>query len=194
MSSRCGPPNKNPATTLPPALAATVRQVRLFASRRSQLLEPAVFVHVKPASSISTTGITHSNSSCATLHQRIRLQSLDQFFTQRQQDCGVARGIFQLRFRQLKVPVAQSFRLVDCFVEIATRDRFESVTFFDIARADELARQQRIEQPAEIDAEIVLDELCVELCVVRDLDRARRFEQTANGVSASLFAESPLAK
>jgi hypothetical protein len=31
-------------------------------------------------------------------HQRIRLQSLDQLFTQRQQDSGIARGIFELRF------------------------------------------------------------------------------------------------
>ena len=53
------------------------------------------------------------------------------------------------------------------------------MTLFDVAGADELARQQRVEQSAEIDAEIVLDELRVELRVVRDLDRARRFEQTA---------------
>src|SRR5690349_10053490 len=53
------------------------------------------------------------------------------------------------------------------------------MTFFDITRTDELTREQRVEQPAEIDAEIVLDELRVELRVVGDLDRTRRGQQTS---------------
>ena len=43
--------------------------------------------------------------------------------------------------------------------------------FFNVAGADELAREQRVEQSAELDTEIVLDELRVKLRVVRDLDR-----------------------
>ncbi len=53
------------------------------------------------------------------------------------------------------------------------------MAFLDISCAHKLTRQQRIEQPAEIDAEIVLDELRVKLRVVRDLDRTRRRKQTA---------------
>ncbi len=53
------------------------------------------------------------------------------------------------------------------------------MAFFDVAGANELTREQGVEQSHEIDAEIVLDELCVKLRVVRDFDRARRCQQTA---------------
>jgi hypothetical protein len=53
------------------------------------------------------------------------------------------------------------------------------MALFDVARAHKLTCQQRVEKPAEIDPEIVLNKLRVELCVMRDLDRPRRCEQTA---------------
>ena len=112
-----------------------------------------------------------------TFHQRLRLQTLNQLFAQRQQDRRIARGIFQLRFRQLKIPVAQPFALVDSLVQITRSNSFESVAFFDVAGADELAGQQRVEQSAEVDAEIVLDKLRVKLRVVSDLDWPWGFEQ-----------------
>jgi len=71
----------------------------------------------------------------------------------------------------------QPFAFVDEFVEITPSDGFESVTLFDVAGADELTRKQRVEQSAEIDAEVVFDELRVELRVVCDLDRAWRGKQ-----------------
>ncbi len=109
------------------------------------------------------------------LHERLRLQTIDQFFAQRQQDRGVACGVLELRFRQFEIPVAEALGFIDRFVEVTTRDSLESVTFFDIAGPDDLTRQQRIEQSAKIDAKVVLDELRIELRVMRDLDRTRRF-------------------
>src|SRR5258708_31921127 len=49
--------------------------------------------------------------------------------------------------------------------------------FFNVTGGDQLARQQRIEQADRVDAEIVLDKFRVELCVVRNLDWARRAEE-----------------
>jgi hypothetical protein len=53
------------------------------------------------------------------------------------------------------------------------------MAFLDISRTDKLARQQRIEQSTQIHSEIVLDELRVEFCVVRDLDWSWSFENSA---------------
>ena len=56
----------SPATTPPPTLAATARQARLVSFRRCPAVRASDPCACKnPASSISTTGITHSNSSCA---------------------------------------------------------------------------------------------------------------------------------
>src|SRR4030095_9767975 len=105
----------------------------------------------------------------------------DQLFTQRQKDRGVACGVLQLRFRQLEVPVAQALRFIDRLVEVSTRNCLQPVAFFDVAGADELARQQRIEQSTKLDSEIVLNELRVEFRVVRNLNRSWRFEDAAQG-------------
>jgi len=113
------------------------------------------------------------------LHERLRLQTFDQFFAQRQQDRRVACGVFELSFRQFEIPVAETLGFIDVFVELTTGDSLEAVSFFDIAGADELTGEQCVEQSAEIDAEVVLDELRVELRVMRNLDRPRCFEQMA---------------
>ena len=74
----------------------------------AQLLEPAILVHVK-AGQLDIDHRHHAfKLELRALHQRLRLQTLDQLFTQRQQDRGVARGVLQLRFGQLEVPVAQA--------------------------------------------------------------------------------------
>ena len=110
-------------------------------------------------------------------NQRIAAQPFDQLFAQRQQNRGVARGVLELRFGQLEIPVAEPFSLVYRFIQIARSNRFQAVTLFDVAGADNLAGQQRVKQAAEIHAECVLDKFRIKLCVVRDLDRTRSCQQ-----------------
>src|SRR5262249_1140859 len=77
----------------------------------------------------------------------------------------------------LKFPVAQTLTLIYRLVQITAGDRFQPVTFLDITCRDQLAGQQRIEQPNDTNAQVVFDELRVELGVVRDFDRAWGGEQ-----------------
>jgi len=53
------------------------------------------------------------------------------------------------------------------------------VALFDVTRGNQLTGEERVEQPANIDTEVVLNKLRIELRVVRDLDRTRRSEQLA---------------
>ena len=79
----------------------------------------------------------------------------------------------QLRFREFEFPVAQPLALVDSFVEITGGNRFQAVTLFDVAGGNHLTGEQGVEQPDDIDAQVVLDELRIELSVVGNLNRAR---------------------
>src|SRR5262249_18812823 len=64
----------------------------------AQLLEPAFLVHVK-ARELNIDDRYHAfKLELRYLNERLRLQTLDQLFTQRQQHRGVARGVFKLRF------------------------------------------------------------------------------------------------
>jgi hypothetical protein len=143
----------------------------------SQLLEPAILVH-ENSRELEIDDRHHTlKFELRAFDERLRLQPFDQFLAQRQQDRGIAGCVFQLRRREFEVPITEAFAFVYKLVEITIRNGFESVTFLDIARAHELAREQRIEQSTEIHAEVVFDELRVELGVVRDLDRARRCQE-----------------
>src|SRR5688572_18207097 len=144
----------------------------------AELFEPAVFVHEEPGQLDIDDRVDAFKLELRALDQRLCFQPFDQLFAQRQQYRGVACGVFELRFRQFEIPVTETLALVDRLVQVAARDRLEPVTFFDIASADDLTREQRVEQSAKIHAEIVLDELRIKLRVVRDLDRTRRGEQT----------------
>ena len=117
--------------------------------------------------------------------------ALDQLLAQWHQDGRVARSVFQLRFRQLKVPVTQPLGFVDDFVQIPCGDRVQSVTLFNVAGANQLAGQQRVKEPAQVRAQRVLDEFRVKLCVVSDLDRTRRGEQIAQRRESVVFRKSP---
>ena len=112
---------------------------------------------------------------------------LDQFVTQWQQHGRIARGVLQLRFRKFEFPVAQALSLIDFFVEIARGNRIQPVTCFDVAGGNDLAGEQGIEQPAEIDPEIVFDEFGIELGVVRDLDWPRRGQQLTQRLEGFAF-------
>src|SRR6185503_12271178 len=115
---------------------------------------------------MSTTGITHSNSSCATFTSDSDFKRSISF-SRNGKRIAASRAAYSnwasdnSKFQLLK----RSDLSTSSF-----RYRLATVTFFDIASAGELAGKQRVEQSTEIDAEIVLDELRVKLCVVRDLD------------------------
>ena len=83
-----------------------------------------------------------------------------------------------MRFRKVKLPIAEPFTLINFFVEIPGGDRIQSMPLFDVARRNHLTREQRIEQPNDIDAEIVLYEFRVELRIMRNLDGPRRGNQS----------------
>ena len=53
------------------------------------------------------------------------------------------------------------------------------MTLFDVAGGNQLTGEERVEQPANIDPEVVPNKLRIELRVVRDLDRTRRSEHLA---------------
>jgi hypothetical protein len=75
------------------------------------------------------------------LNQAVRFDLIDQLFAQRKQHGRIARRVLQLGFRQFKFPIAQSLALIDGFVEIASGDRLQPMTFFDVSGRNELARQ-----------------------------------------------------
>ena len=129
--------------------------------------------------------------------ERVGAKRLDEPGAQGEHERRVARRVFELRRRKLAAPVAHLERLVDGLAQVALGHDGEAVAVFLLARRDELAGEQRVEESAaldlvpdararvvvaaQLDAEEVSDPLRVEVRVVRDLDGARRREQTAQG-------------
>ncbi len=142
---------------------------------------------------MSATVITQSNSSRAHFDQRIGSQTLDQFLAQRQQDRRVARGVFELRFRELEVPVAEPLSFIDRLVQITRGDCLQSVALFNVAGANQLARQQRVEKPAEISAQVCLINFASNFALCAILIGTMRGEQIAQRRERGCFAKIAVA-
>ena len=102
------PVNPEPAHEHLDVLWQLLRELDSSLFHDAQLFKPALLVHVKTRELDIDNGHNAFKLELCALHQRLRLQSLDQLFTQWQQDRGVTCGVFKLRLRQLEIPVAQT--------------------------------------------------------------------------------------
>src|SRR5438128_12353339 len=66
--------------------------------------------------------------------------------------------------------------------------------FFNIAGADQLTGEQGVEQAAKVGAEIVFDELRIELGVMSNLDRTRCFQQSSERSECFILSKIPICK
>jgi alkylhydroperoxidase family enzyme len=115
-----------------------------------QLLEPTILVHIEPGQ--FHIGHRHHTVEfeARTLDKRIRSQPLDKLLPQRQEHGCIARRVFELRFRQVEIPIAEAFCLVNCLIQVTRGYGFQSMPLFDVAGAHQLAGEQRVENAPEV--------------------------------------------
>ena len=122
-----------------------VRDLASFFFHDRQLFKPALLVHIK-ARQFQIDNRHHAfEFKLRATNQSERLDPLDQSLAQRKQHRGIARRIFQLRLRKVEFPIAQPFGLINCFIQIASRDCLQAMTLFDIPGRNQLTCQQRVE-------------------------------------------------
>src|SRR5688572_13626024 len=113
----------------------------------AELFEPAVFVHEKPRELDIDHRVNAFKLELRAPNQRLTLQTLNQLFPQRHQDCGIARGVLQLGFGKLEIPVAKTLTLVDGLDQVTARNRLQYVTSLDVAGTHDLTRDERGKTP-----------------------------------------------
>jgi len=102
----------------------------------------------------------------------LRFERLEELLAQRQEHGRVARRVLQLSSRELSRPVAPLLGLVRRLVQVALRHRPQAIGGAVVPAVEDLRREHRVEDGRDTDAVQLLQELVVELRIVKHLYRA----------------------